>query len=204
MPPFIAIVKKYELMWDGHLDRIMIAKNHIVLSPPDAPPTYAAQCRIGPREIGKRHASSVAKPAAREWISAIIFVSNNDGCLRFSMDYRWLNAVSVKVNYPIACMNECIDSLGKAQMFSTLGENSEHWQIKLVNKNVTNAAFFPRNGLENYSFVPPGIKNAFKTFQPATETMLSLVNWQHAITYVDEIIIFSKTPEQYLRHIEEM
>jgi hypothetical protein len=75
--------------------------------------------------------AEVIEPATSEWASKIVFVAKPDGSTRFCVDYRRLNAVTVRDSYPLPRMDECIDSLGDAKIFTTLYFSSGYWQIPL-------------------------------------------------------------------------
>lgn len=74
--------------------------------------------------------SCVAVPAEAEWATPILLVPKRYGSLRFRVDYRRSNAATVGESYPIPCMVENFESLGKARLYSTLVANSGYWQIK--------------------------------------------------------------------------
>lgn len=116
------------------MGRITVAKHRILLNPPDAPPIHSAPYRVGPKqrelereEVVQMEKNGVAEPAVREWASAIVILPKKDGSLRFCVDYRRLNAVTVRDSYPIPRMDECIDSVGEAKLFITLDANSGYW-----------------------------------------------------------------------------
>ena len=67
--------------------------------------------------MDKMLAIDVIEPATSEWAAPVVFAPKKDGLLRFCVDYRRLNAVTVRDSYPIPWMHECIDSLGDAQVF---------------------------------------------------------------------------------------
>jgi Reverse transcriptase (RNA-dependent DNA polymerase) len=73
--------------------------------------------------------AQVIEPATSEWASPIVLVAKPDGSTRFYVDYRKLNAITVRDSYPLPRMDECIDSLGGAKSFTTLDCNSGYWQI---------------------------------------------------------------------------
>ena len=65
------------------------------------------------------------------------FVPKKDGKLRFCVDYRRLNTMTVKDSYPLPRMDECIDSLGDASVFTTLDAYSGYWQVAINPKTDT-------------------------------------------------------------------
>jgi hypothetical protein len=71
--------------------------------------------------------SKVIEPTTSEWASLVVLVPKPDGSMRFCIDYRRLNAVTVRDSYPLHRMEECIDSLWDATIFSTLDCNSGYW-----------------------------------------------------------------------------
>ena len=68
--------------------------------------------------------AGVIKLATAEWASPVVFFPKKDGTMRFCVDYRKLNAVTVRDSYPVPRMDESIDSLGEATIFTTLDCNS--------------------------------------------------------------------------------
>lgn len=75
------------------------------------------------------------EPTTTEWASPLVFVPKKDGNLRFCVGYRKLNAVTVGESYLIPRMDERIDSLREASIYSTLDGNSGYWQIEIYQKD---------------------------------------------------------------------
>lgn len=71
-------------------------------------------------------------------------------------------------------------------------------------KDIEKTAFVTHHGLLKYSRMPLGIKNVTKTFQRGMHVILALVKWHYAIVYINDIIVFSKSPKQHLQHIVEV
>lgn len=110
----------------------------------------SALCAVGElerKEVDKMQKVDVAESAVTEWASPVVFVPKKDGKLGFCVDHRQLNAVTSRDNYRIRGMEECIDSLGETQMFSSSDANSEYWQIKMNNKDVEKTAFVIHQGV---------------------------------------------------------
>lgn len=75
-------------------------------------------------QIAQMLTLDVVETATEEWASPVIFTPQKDVSLLFCIDYSRLNFVTVRDSYPIPRMDECIDSLGGANIFSTLDCNS--------------------------------------------------------------------------------
>ena len=117
-------------MWDGSLGEVNTTEHHIDLLK-GARPIASHPYRAGPRareaeqaEVQRMLEADVMEPAQSAWDSPVVLVPKPDGSLRFCVDYRRLNAITVKDTYPLPRIDECIDSLGEASAFITLDCNS--------------------------------------------------------------------------------
>ena len=86
-------------------------------------------------------------------------------------------------------MDECIDSLGSATVFSTLDCNSGYWQIPMAPEDMEKTAFISHYGLYRFRRMPFGLKNATGTFQRIAYIIMASVRWQHALVYLDDVIV---------------
>ena len=75
---------------------------------------------------------NIIQPSTKsEWASPVILVPKKNGKLRFCVDYRQLNKVTKKDNYPLPRIDEILDSIGKAQWFTSLDLASGYWQVEM-------------------------------------------------------------------------
>jgi len=131
-------------------------------------------------------------------------VPKPDGSVRFCIDYRKLNVMTVKDAYPIPRMDECIDYLGNARLFSTLDCNAGYWQIPVAEEDKRLTAFTCHSGAWQCVRLPFGLCNAPATFRRAMDMILAGVKWQICLVYLDDVIIFSRSPEEHLQHLDEV
>jgi hypothetical protein len=148
-------------------------------------------------------AQGVIEPATCEWASPIVMVPKPDGSLRFCVDYRKLNAITVPDTYPLPRMDECIDSLGEAAIFTTLDCNSGYWQIPVDPADRDKTTFTSHYGIYRFIRLPFGLRNAPGTFQRAVDIILSGVKWKTCLVYLDDVIVFSSSREAHMRHVDE-
>ena len=87
----------------------------------------------------------------------VILVPKPDGSIRFCVDYRRLNALTLRDRYPIPRMNECVDLLGNAKVFTTLNANSEFWQVPMAEEDIKKTAFTTHDGLYELGRMPFGL-----------------------------------------------
>jgi len=125
-------------MWSGRLGEITATHHRITLKPASVPtrqPPYRAGHKsreLITEQVDKMHKAGVIEPAQSEWTSPVVIVTKKDGSPRFCVDYRRLNTATIRDSYPIPRMDDCIDSLGQARIFSTLDCNSVYWQIPIA------------------------------------------------------------------------
>ena len=198
----------FDDMWSGRLGTINATKHHINVDP-SAQPIYQQPYRAGPKarefekqEIDRMLAEKVIEPSDAEWASPVVFVPKKDGTLRFCVDYRKLNAVTKRDSYPIPRMDECIDSLGEATIFTTLDCNDGYWQVPVADADKDKTTFTSHSGLYRFLRMPFGLKNAPATFQRAVDIILSRVKWQYALVYLDDVIVYSKTIKEHFIHVQ--
>ena len=182
-PKIIAILAKYEQMWNGELGEIHATTHRIQLKPETTPirqPPYRAghqNRKVISDQVDSMLQAGVIEPAQSEWASPVVVVPKKDGTPRFCIDYRRLNAVTVKDASPIPPMDECIDSLREAKIFTTLDCNSGYWQIPIAPEDREKTAFASHVGSFQFIRMPFGLTNAPATFQRAPDILLAGVKW---------------------------
>ena len=131
------MLERHQSMWDGHLGEIKAAARRIALKP-NSRPIRQQPYRAGPksREILDQHIQKqlemgVIERSTSEWVSPIVLAPKPDGTLLLCVDYRRLNAMTIPDTYPIPRMDDCIDSLGDAKIFTTLDANCGYWQLNV-------------------------------------------------------------------------
>jgi transposase InsO family protein len=199
------VLRPHACMWDGRLGEIRTVEHHI---PTEGPPIAAQPYRAGPSsrsvidtEIKRMLSMDVIEPASGPWSSPIVLIPKPDGSIRFCVDYRRLNTVTANDSYALPRVDDCLDSLGAARYFTTLDANSGYWQIPVAMADRDKTAFTSHRGLYRFKRLPFGLKTAPATFQRAIDVILSSVRFQCALTYLDDIVIYSPTFSQHLEDL---
>ena len=206
----IRMLKEFQPMWDGHLGEINITKHRIELLPGTRPirqhpyRTGMKSKEFEAEQIEKMLRDNVIRPSKSEWASPVVLAPKNDGTLRFCVDYRKLNEVTKKDSYPIPRMDDCIDTLGKAKVFSSLDANSGYWQIAVDEQDIEKTAFVCHQGLFEYLRMPFGLTNAPATFQRALDIALAGYKWHTCSVYLDDVIVFSEDDDEHITHLREI
>jgi hypothetical protein len=131
-------------------------------------------------------------------------VKKKDGSKRFCGDYRRLNNVTIKDAYPLPLIDESLNQLKGAKWFSTSDLNAGYWQIELDPKHKHKTSFATRQGLYEFNVMPFGLWNAPATFERLMETVLSGLQWQICLIYLDDVIVYGKTFEKMLSNLEQV
>ena len=193
---------------DMDMGRINLVKHHIKLT--DPVPFKEAYRRIPPQMYDevKTHLHEMLdlgaiRPSNSPWASAIVLVRKKDGRLRFCIDLRKLNNRTVKEAYSLPRIESILDSLGGAQIFSTLDLKAGYWQVEMAEECKAYTAF-TCGPLVFYECdtMPFGATNAPATFQILMHDCLGELNMNWCIVYLDDIIIFSDTKEEHLKRLE--
>jgi Reverse transcriptase (RNA-dependent DNA polymerase)/RNase H-like domain found in reverse transcriptase len=153
-------------------------------------------------EVDRMLKLGVIEPSNAEWASPVVLIPKPDGSTRFFVDYRKLNALTTRDVYPLPRMDECLDSLGEAEYFTTLDANTGFWQIEVAPEDRDKTTFSCHVGMYQFSRMPFGLVNAPATFQRSMDNILSEVRRESIIVYLDDVIIFSRNFEDHVRHLE--
>ena len=133
-----------------------------------------------------------------------ILVKKKDGSLRFVVDYKKLNLITIKDSSPLPNMEDALRKLGRGySYFSKLDLKSGFYQIPITETDKEKTAFVTPFGLYQFNVLPMGLKNSPPTFQKVmTDTLKSCRNF--SLVYLDDIIVFSKSFQEHLYHLERV
>jgi len=205
-----ALLQKHASLWEGKLGLIR-GVEHRIRKKPGAVPVRQHPYKAGPMtrerekaEVERMRSMEVIEPASGEWASPVVMVPQPDGSVRFCIDWRKLKLMTIKDAYPIPRMDECVDSLGDARVFSTLDCNAGYWQIPVAEEDKHLTAFTCHTGAWQCVRLPFGLCNAPAMFQRAMDMILAGVKWQICLVYLDDVIDFSRSPEEHLQHLDEV
>ena len=153
-------------------------------------------------EIQKMLAKGVIEPCDGPWSSPIVLVGKKDGTTRVCVDFRQLNSVTKKTAYPLVRIEDNLDALQGAKWYSTLDLLSGFWQVEVAPEDREKTAFSVGGaGLWSYVTMPMGLCGAPGTFQRLMEHVLAGLQWNIALLYLDDIIVFSQTFKEHLNRL---
>ena len=151
------------------------------------------------KEIEKLLDAKVICSSCSSWSAPIIVVPKGDGGKCLVIDYRALNKVTRKFMWPMPKVEDIFSKLDGATYFTTLDLCTGYHHIPLDKSSIPKTAFNLPFGKYEYIKVPFRLAQAPAYFQELMTGILK--DFPFAIAYLDDIIIFSKTPQEHLSHI---
>ena len=121
--------------------------------------------------------------------------------MRLCMDYRALNKITLKGKYPLPIIEDLLDQLVGAKYFSRIDLRSGYHQIRIAEDDIEKTAFRTRYGSFEWLVMSFGLTGAPGTFCRLGNDLFREYLDSFVIIYIDDLLIFSKTFEDHLKHL---
>ncbi|KAG4052118.1 hypothetical protein PC123_g12692 [Phytophthora cactorum] len=144
------------------------------------------------------------RPSTSPWASPVLMIRKPDGGIRFCIDYRRLNAVTVKDSYPMPLIDDILDVLGNAKLFSAMDIASGYWNVPMDPGSVEKTAFTSKFGLYEWLVMPFGLCNAVPAFKLFMENVLVDLKWRTYLVYLDDCVVFSDDFPTHLIRVRQV
>jgi hypothetical protein len=138
------------------------------------------------------------RPSKSSAGAPIFFAKQANGKLRIVVDYRGLNAMTIKDKYPLPLMTTLMEQVGTSQLFSKLDLKLGFNLLRIAEGDEWKTAFKTRYGLYEYTVMPFGLTNAPSVFQRHLNNILAEKIDRGVVVYIDDILIYSKTEEEHV------
>ena len=181
---------------------------------PNSSPIRSRPYRLAPhvqaevrKQVGKMLDQGVIRESTSPWSFPVCMIPKaGTNTWRFCIDFRKLNDVVPRQNWPLPHIDDALDSLGSSnpEYFSTLDLASGYWQIGLEESSKSKTAFITQDGLFEFNVMPFGLHNAPATFQRAIQEIMRGLNWKFVFCYLDDVIIFSRSFEEHVDHLRQV
>jgi hypothetical protein len=175
-----------------------------------AQPQWRHVYRLSPAEKAEAQ-KQIIELLAKGWIqpskspygSSILFVTKKDGTLRMCVDYRALNKNTVKNRFPLPRIDDLLDVMHGSNYFTSLDLASAYHQVRITDEDVPKTAFNTPFGHYEFKVLCFGLSNAPATFQSQMNKIFGSMTGRCMVVYLDDVLIFSKTFEEHLQHVEQ-
>ncbi|GMF47160.1 unnamed protein product [Phytophthora fragariaefolia] len=153
-------------------------------------------------KVDEMLAQGVIEEGQGAWGFPVVLVRKKDGTVRFCVDYRALNAVTIKYVYPLPRIDETLEALCGSTRFTSLDLHAGYWQLGVAARDKEKTAFTTRKGLFQFTRMPFGLCDAPSTFQRLMNCVLRGLTWISCLVYLDDIVIFTRGT--VARHVVEL
>lgn len=144
----------------------------------------------------------VIRPAVSPWNSPLVIVRKKNNDIRLCVDFRSLNAATLRPIFPIPDTKDILDHLQNSYYFSTIDLSSAFHQCTIEERDKQKTAFSTRHGQYEFNRMPFGLCGAPATFQRLMHEVLKADNWKKCLIYIDDIIIYAPTFSEHLSRLE--
>ena len=155
-------------------------------------------------QVAELLADGVVEESCSPWASPVVHVKKKGGQWRFCVDYRRLNAVTVKDSHPLPRVDDSLDALAGSAWFSTLDFSNGYWQVEMAEEDREKTAFTTGRGLYQWRAMPMGLTNSPAMFQRMMVLILRGLPWHICMVYLDDILIYNRTFTEHLLHLDEV
>ena len=131
----------------------------------------------------------------------MLLVKKKDGTMRLCVDYRQLNKVTINNRYPLPRIDDLMDQLAGACVFSKIDLRSGYHQIRVNPEDVPKTAFRTRYGHYDYLVMPFGVTNAPGVFMDYMNRIFHPFLDSFVVVFIDDILVYSKTREEHGEHL---
>lgn len=178
---------------------------------PGSTPPYRSYYRLSKaesdyltEELSKMANTGMIRPSSSPYSAPVLFVKKKDGSLRLCVDYRMLNNITIKNRYPLPFIEEMLNKVEDARVFSKLDLRSGYHQIRIRPQDIEKTAFSTSTGHWEFLVMPFGLTNAPATFQNFMNDIFRPYIDKFVNVYLDDILVFSKTKEEHVQHLKKV
>jgi len=141
------------------------------------------------------------RPSVSPWVALVLLVKKKDGSMRLCVDYRQLNKVTIKNRYPLPRIDDLMDQLVGAEVFSKIDLRSGYHQIRVKAGDIPKTTFQTRYGHYEYYVMPFGVTNALGVFMEYMNRIFHPFLDRFVVVFIDDILMYSKSEEEHVEHL---
>jgi hypothetical protein len=187
-------------------------EGHSILTERGHPPPFRPMYRLSPLEYSELQKqvsafleAGILKPSKSPYGASVLLVLKPNGrglCLY--VDYRAVNAITVKIWYPIPRIDDLLDAVSGAKFFTSLDLTSGYHQVLISEEDCPKTAFRTPMGHFQFKVLIEGLTHAPATFQSVMNSIFHPFLRRFVVVYLDDIVIYSKSAEEHKVHVRQV
>jgi hypothetical protein len=153
------------------------------------------------KQIDKLLEKGFIRPGSSPWGALVLFVNKKDGSRGMSVDYRSLNEVTIKNKYPLPWIEDLVDQMTGAKVFSKIDLRSGYHQLKIRTEGIPKTTITKRYGLYEFLVMYFGLTNASAYFMNLMNIVFMEYLNQFVVVFIDDILVYSQSEEAHENHL---
>src|SRR6266536_5752604 len=155
-------------------------------------------------EIERILKEEIIKKSKSPWESPVVLVSKKDGSIRFCVDYKKVNDLTIVDAHPLLIVNDTVDKIGGKKYYTSIDLASRYWQVEVDENSQDIIVFVILWKLYQFNVMPFGLTNAPATFQRLINYVLHDYLNDFVVIYLDDILVCSDTFDEHINHLRKV
>ncbi|GBG86822.1 hypothetical protein CBR_g42105 [Chara braunii] len=210
-PTIVKLLEEFKDLTESPTGVVPRPIQHRIEIEPGSRTPKGAIYRMSPRELEELR-KQLDELLEKGWIrpssspsgAPVLFVPKKEGELRIRIDYRGLNAITVKNAQPLPRIDDLLDWVEGCKYFSKIDLKSGYHQIEVHPDDQYKTAFRTRYGHYEFIVMPFGLTTAPATFQRCMNDLFRPWLDKYVVVYLDDILVFSKTLQEHQGHLRQV
>lgn len=152
--------------------------------------------------LSEMEEKDIIRKSSSEWASPLVLVWKKNGDLRICVDYRWLNARTVKDAHPVPHQADCLAALGGNAIFSAMDLTSGFYNVPMHEEDKKFTAFTTPVGLHEFNRLPQGLCNSPASFMRLMMSIFGDQNFLTLLCYLDDVLVFAPNEAEAIKRLE--
>lgn len=206
----LQLIQKYQDVFSKHrldcgkakefVHRIHLSDNHPFRLPYRRVPP--AQYQTLRKVLSEMEEQDIIRKSCSEWASPLVLVWKKSGELRVCVDYRWLNARTIKDAHPLPHQADCLAALGGNALFSVMDLTSGFYNVAMAEEDKKLTAFTTPMGLFEFNRLPQGLCNSPASFMRLMMNIFGDQNFLTLLCYLDDLLVYAPDEGEAIKRLE--